>query len=116
MIVMTLVLNIGIIIVYLNPLFPSFLHHHCLQILYTTNFLRENVFISCIYIYQQLVPVVGPRSALIAWRHCNVLNVGVSLSALVGGVGLCFQTILRCRLVTSPPLDILSLVKPKCYC
>ena len=26
------------------PLFPSFLHHHCLQILYTTNFLRENVF------------------------------------------------------------------------
>ena len=36
------VLNIGIIIV--NPLFPFFLHHHCLQILYTTNFLRENVF------------------------------------------------------------------------
>ena len=36
------VLNIGIIIVSpLNPLFPSFLHHHCLQILYTTNFLRE---------------------------------------------------------------------------
>ena len=28
-----------------DPLFPSFLHHHCLQILYTTNFLRENVFI-----------------------------------------------------------------------
>ena len=27
-----------------DPLFPSFLHHHCLQILYTTNFLRENVF------------------------------------------------------------------------
>ena len=23
-----------------DPLFPSFLHHHCLQILYTTNFLR----------------------------------------------------------------------------
>ena len=39
------VLNIGIIIVSpLNPLFPFFLHHHCLQILYTTNFLRENVF------------------------------------------------------------------------
>ena len=31
-------------------LFPSFLHHHCLQILYTTNFLRENVFISCLII------------------------------------------------------------------
>ena len=27
----------------LNPLFPSFIHHHCLQILCTTNFLRENV-------------------------------------------------------------------------
>ena len=27
------------------PLFPSFLHHHCLQILYTTTFLRENVFL-----------------------------------------------------------------------
>ena len=26
-----------------TPLFPSFLHPHCLQILYTTNFLRENV-------------------------------------------------------------------------
>ena len=39
------VLNIGIIIVSpLNPLFPFFLQHHCLQILYTTNFLRENVF------------------------------------------------------------------------
>ena len=39
------VLNIGIIIVSpLNPLFPYFLHHHCFQILYTTNFLRENVF------------------------------------------------------------------------
>ena len=39
------VLNIGIIIVSpLNPLFPFFLHHHCLQILYTTNFLREDVF------------------------------------------------------------------------
>ena len=36
------VLNIGIIIVSpLNPLFPFFLHHHCLQMLY---FLRENVF------------------------------------------------------------------------
>ena len=32
-----------------DPLFPSFLHHNCLQILhvYTTNFLRENGFISC---------------------------------------------------------------------
>ena len=40
------VLNIGIIIVSpLNPLFPFFLHHHCLQILYTTNLLRENVFL-----------------------------------------------------------------------
>ena len=40
-----MLLNIGIIIVSpLNPLFPFFLHHHCLQILYTTNFLRENVF------------------------------------------------------------------------
>ena len=40
------VLNIGIIIVSpLNHLFPFFLHHHCLQILYTTNFLRENVFL-----------------------------------------------------------------------
>ena len=39
------VLNIGIIIVSpLNPLFPFFLHHHCLQILYTTNLLKENVF------------------------------------------------------------------------
>ena len=27
-----------------DPLFSSFLHHHCLQILYTTNFLTENVF------------------------------------------------------------------------
>ena len=47
MIVMTFdtVLNIGIIIVSpLNLLFPFFLHHHCLQILYNTNFLRENVF------------------------------------------------------------------------
>ena len=34
-----------------DPLFPSFLHHHCLQILYTTNFLRENVFISCFIHY-----------------------------------------------------------------
>ena len=40
------VLNIEIIIVSpLNPLFPFFLHHHYLQTdLYTTNFLRENVF------------------------------------------------------------------------
>ena len=39
------VLNIGIIIVSpLNHLFPFVLHHHCLQILYTPNFLRENVF------------------------------------------------------------------------
>ena len=31
-----------------TSLFPSSLHHHCLQILYTTNFLREKVFfISC---------------------------------------------------------------------
>ena len=45
-----MLLNIGIIIVSpLNPLFPSFLHHHCLQILYTTNVLmqRECFFISC---------------------------------------------------------------------
>ena len=28
----------------IRPLFPSFLHHHCLQILYATNFLIENVF------------------------------------------------------------------------
>ena len=27
-----------------NPLFPSFLHHHCHQILYTSSFLREDVF------------------------------------------------------------------------
>ena len=36
------VLNIGIIVVSpLNSLFPFFLHHHCLQILYTTNFLMQ---------------------------------------------------------------------------
>ena len=30
---------------------PSFLHHHCLQFLYTTNFLGENVFyiLFCLY-------------------------------------------------------------------
>ena len=45
----TKVLNITIqkICTIVDPLFPSFLHHHCVQILYTTNFLRENVFISC---------------------------------------------------------------------
>ena len=39
-------INIGLlkIRIIVAPLFPSFLHHHCLQILYTTNFLRENVF------------------------------------------------------------------------
>ena len=33
-----------------DHLFPSFLHHHCLQILHATNFLRENIyiFLSCI--------------------------------------------------------------------
>ena len=31
-------------------LFPSFLHHHCLQILYATNFLIENVFYLLVYI------------------------------------------------------------------
>ena len=31
----------------IRPLFPSFLHHHCLQILYATNILIENVFITC---------------------------------------------------------------------
>ena len=52
------VLNIGIIIVSpLNPLFPSFLHHHCLQILYTTNFLRENVFY-ILYIYIHACAVI----------------------------------------------------------
>ena len=47
------VLNIGIIIVSpLNPLFPFFLHHHCLQILYT-NFLRENIlFHSFVFIFK----------------------------------------------------------------
>ena len=40
-------LNIGLFRFSLsfNPCFPSFLHHYCLQILYTTNFLIENVFI-----------------------------------------------------------------------
>ena len=33
-----------------DPLFPSFLHHHCLQILYTTNFLRECFYILYNYI------------------------------------------------------------------
>ena len=50
------VLNIGIIIISpLNPLFPFFLHHHCLQILYTciTNFLRENIlFDSFLFIFK----------------------------------------------------------------
>ena len=42
-----MLLNIGIIIV--SPL-NLLLHHHCLQILYNTNFLRENVFyILCLY-------------------------------------------------------------------
>ena len=43
-------LNIGLLKkfrIIVDPLFPSILQHHCLQILYTTNFLRENVFISC---------------------------------------------------------------------
>ena len=41
------VLNIGLFrfSLIIQPLFPSFLHHYCLQILYTTNFLIENVFI-----------------------------------------------------------------------
>ena len=29
-----------------DPLFPSFSHHHCHEISYTTNFLGENVFLS----------------------------------------------------------------------
>ena len=38
----------------IRPLFPSFLHHHCLQILYATNFLIENVFyllVSLIFVH-----------------------------------------------------------------
>ena len=46
-----MLLNLGIIIVSpLNLLFPFFLHHHCLQILYNTNFLRENVFYTLLII------------------------------------------------------------------
>ena len=41
--------NKGIIIggILIRPLFPSFLHHYCPPILYVTNFLIENVFITC---------------------------------------------------------------------
>ena len=41
------------------PLFPSFLHHHCLQILYTTNFLRENVFYILYYKFVILSIALG---------------------------------------------------------
>ena len=40
----------------IRPLFPSFLHHHCLQILYATNFLIENVFI---YLSIQSLLILG---------------------------------------------------------
>ena len=43
---------------YIRPLFPSFLHHPCLQILYATNFLIENVFyllVSLIFVHTRLL-------------------------------------------------------------
>ena len=43
-----------------DPLFPSFLYHHCLQIVYTTNFLRENLFISCINKNVHTEPTLQP--------------------------------------------------------
>ena len=42
-----------------TPLFPSFLHHHCLQILYTTNFLRVNVFY-IIHFFTSSILTTGP--------------------------------------------------------
>ena len=33
----------------IQPLFPCFLHHYCLQIIYTTNFLKENVYLLVVY-------------------------------------------------------------------
>ena len=36
-------------------LFPCFLHHHCLSILYATNFLAENIFI---YLFHKFFPLV----------------------------------------------------------
>ena len=38
-----------------DPLFPYFLNHHCLQILYTTNFLRENAFCILFHYYYFLI-------------------------------------------------------------
>ena len=54
------VLNIGLFqfSLIIRPLFPSFLHHHCLQILYATNFLIENVFyllVSLIFVHTRLL-------------------------------------------------------------
>ena len=42
----------------IQPLFPCFLHHYCLQILYTTNFLIENVFIYLYHFKLMLLAVV----------------------------------------------------------
>ena len=57
-----MLLNIGIIIV--SPI-PSFLHHHCLHILYTppANFLRENVFnilFHSFFFFTTSIPTTGP--------------------------------------------------------
>ena len=71
-----MLLNIGIIIVSpLNPLFPFFLHHHCLQILYTTNFLRENVF----YILYDFFLVMFPTQKLrdfASWTSLTIVDAG----------------------------------------
>ena len=47
------VLNIGFLshFSFLKTLFPSILHHLCLQFLYPPTFSLENVFITCYHIY-----------------------------------------------------------------
>ena len=80
-----MLLNIGIIIVSpLNLLFPFFLHHHCLQILYNTNFLRENVFLYLvkIIISNYLACQAGrPTAALLSSFICVTISFCPSMYA-----------------------------------
>ena len=56
-------LNIYSLIV--RPLFPCFLHHYCLQILYTTNFLTEMFLVTVLanIVHKQLLKVIMGNGA-----------------------------------------------------
>ena len=53
----------------IQPLFPYFLHYYCLQILYTTNFLIENVFI---YLFHCFLFIIGCFQVTL---HLNIFTI-----------------------------------------